>query len=62
MKKSKCGDLYTYLQNNIDKITHNKENDSNIQKLTADLFSFTPENSNWDVENVKEALDYLYNS
>ena len=30
-------------------------------KIHAEQVSFTPEDSNWKVENVKEALDYLYN-
>ena len=30
------------------------------QKIVAERISFTPEDSNWKVENVKEALDYLY--
>ncbi|MCI8346001.1 MAG: hypothetical protein HFJ42_08735 [Clostridia bacterium] len=36
-------------------------NDNNIEKLTADIISFTPQNLEWNVKNVKEALDYLYN-
>ena len=36
-------------------------NDNNIEKLTADISSFTPQNLEWNVKNVKEALDYLYN-
>lgn len=31
------------------------------KKISAELVSFTPNDSNWDVTNVKEALDYLYN-
>ena len=31
-------------------------------KVSAEMVSFTPEDSNWNVKNVKEALDYLYNN
>ena len=31
------------------------------EKISSDIISFTPEDSNWKVKNVKEALDYLYN-
>ena len=43
--------------NEIDKYT--KETP---KKLLAEQFGFTPTNSNWKVENVKEALDYLCNN
>ncbi len=36
------------------------ENGNLNQKIMAERISFTPEDSNWKVENVKEALDYLY--
>lgn len=39
-------------------IINSKEN--NI--VLAEEVFFTPENSNWNVKNVKEALDYLYNN
>lgn len=32
------------------------------EKLSAEMISFTPQDTNWNVENVKEALDYLYNN
>ncbi len=38
-----------------------RENDDSSNKISAEDVSFTPENSNWNVKNVKEALDYLYN-
>jgi type II secretory pathway pseudopilin PulG len=31
------------------------------KELLAEMFEFTPSNTNWNVKNVKEALDYLYN-
>lgn len=31
-------------------------------KVSAEMVSFTPEDSNWNVKNVKEAIDYLYNN
>ena len=31
-------------------------------KISAEDVSFTPQNTNWNVKNVKEALDYLYNN
>ncbi|CDB32670.1 unknown [Clostridium sp. CAG:575] len=34
----------------------------NQEKISADMVAFTPEDPNWKVENVKEALDYLYNN
>lgn len=43
--------------NVIDKYTKEKP-----KKLLAEEFAFMPNNSNWKVENVKEALDYLYNN
>ncbi len=36
-----------------------KENENII---TAQMVSFTPEDNSWNVENVKEALDYLFNN
>ena len=33
-----------------------------LDKVSAEMVSFTPEDSNWNVKNVKEALDYLYNN
>ena len=30
--------------------------------ITAEMLSFTPADSNWNVDNVKDALDYLYNN
>ena len=32
------------------------------EEISAEMVSFTPEDSNWKVTNVKEALDYLYNN
>lgn len=43
--------------NIIEKYTNNT-----LKKLLAEEFAFTSTDSNWDVENVKEALDYLYNN
>lgn len=37
--------------------------DSEITRpISAEEISFTPSDTNWKVENVKEALDYLYNN
>lgn len=38
------------------------ENPTIKEELTAEMISFTPEDTNWEVENVKQALDYLYNN
>ena len=47
-------------------IKNHNGNNSNVpdqpEILTADLFAIEPNNSSWKVENVKEALDYLYNN
>lgn len=43
--------------NIIDKYTSNTS-----KKLLAEEFAFTPTDSNWNVENVKQAIDYLYNN
>lgn len=43
-------------------IDQHGENGKGDKKITADIVSFTPEDSNWKVENVKEALDYLYSN
>ena len=32
------------------------------EEISAEMVSFTPEDSNWNVKNVKEAIDYLYNN
>lgn len=32
------------------------------KNITADMISFTPSDTNWQVDNVKDALDYLYNN
>ena len=32
------------------------------EKLSAEVISFTPTDTNWNVNNVKDALDYLYNN
>ena len=32
------------------------------EKISAEMVYFTSEDSNWNVKNVKEALDYLYNN
>lgn len=31
-----------------------------IEKIWAEMVQFTPEDPNWNVENVQQALDYLY--
>jgi len=31
-------------------------------KITADMISFSPTDTEWQVDNVKEALDYLFNN
>lgn len=31
-------------------------------EISAEIITFTPEDSNWKVKNVKEAIDYLYNN
>ena len=31
-------------------------------KISAEDVSFSPSNPSWNVKNVKEALDYLYNN
>lgn len=36
--------------------------DGQQEKISAEMVSFTPEDPNWNVKNVKEALDYLYNN
>ena len=33
----------------------------NLKKIKAEKVLFTPKDSNWKVENVKEALDSIYN-
>lgn len=38
------------------------ENSGTPRILSAEEISFTPNDTNWNVENVKEALDYLYNN
>ena len=42
--------------------TEYKEKGKVIEKITAKELSYTPENANWKVDNVKEALDYLLNN
>ena len=32
------------------------------EEISAEMVFFTPEDSNWNVKNVKEAIDYLYNN
>lgn len=32
------------------------------EQIPAEIVSFIPEDSNWKVKNVKEAIDYLYNN
>lgn len=32
------------------------------EELTADKIAFNPEDSEWNAQNVKEALDYLYDN
>lgn len=32
------------------------------EELSAEEISFTPTDTNWNVKNLKEALDYLYNN
>ncbi len=46
------------IENWMDKF---EANDNHSTPLTADLFSFTPTDSNWEVKNVEEALNFLYN-
>ena len=33
----------------------------NLKRIKAEKVLFTPKDSNWKVENVKEALDSIYN-
>lgn len=48
----------------LEQITNSIDNyigDTNKEeRITAEMVSFTPEDAQWHVENVKEALDYLY--
>lgn len=46
-------EYWNAINNHID----NKEADA----LTAEMFSFTPNDKEWNVKDVKQALDYLYN-
>ena len=46
----------------LDKIVNWMDEFNSNEKLTADLFSFSPFNSNWNVKNVGEALNFLYNN
>lgn len=32
------------------------------EKIFADMVNFIPKDLSWNVKNVKEALDYLYNN
>lgn len=43
-------------------ISDNLKNQGEAEKLLAEMFSFSPKDSNWNVNNIKEALDYLYNN
>jgi flagellar basal body-associated protein FliL len=47
------------MENLIDRYQANSDS---YKKISAELFFFTPSNSKWNVENVKEALDYLYSN
>lgn len=47
------------MENLIDRYQANSDS---YKKISAELFFFTPSNSKWNAENVKEALDYLYSN
>lgn len=47
---------------NVEKEMENLMSQYHKENLTAEMVSFTPEDVNWNVENVKQALDYLYNN
>ena len=63
-KTNLARDTYTKVKDNEQKELNRAENLINNFEginLLAELFYFTSTDSNWDVKNVKEALDYLYN-
>lgn len=60
--RNKYEDARQNESNEIEKMTNLINNNGTYKKLTAEQFAFTSKNTNWNVENIKEALDYLYNN
>ena len=53
--------IETRTTDNAGNITISATTSIMTKKIRAEEIYFKPDNSNWNVTNVKEALDYLYN-
>lgn len=51
--------LFSEYENLIE--SYKPKEDISSKVFWAEHFSFIPEDISWNVENIKEALDYLYN-
>ncbi|MBP3255043.1 MAG: hypothetical protein J6M60_00925 [Clostridia bacterium] len=54
------GDINAFLNGEVDTISSGQGNGGT--SINAREVSFTPTDSNWDVDNVASALDWLYNN
>lgn len=67
LAKERYENAQDYENNQLDKFDnlidkYNTNNTNNKEKLFAYMFSFVPNNVNWNAKNVEEALDFLYNN
>ena len=53
--------IVTKTTDNAGNVTTSGTTNISTKRIRAEQVEFKPENSNWKVTNVKEALDYLYN-